>query len=311
MDKPIILIDRTIDHATADLLTTQAQVLITDTATVADDLLAQADILCIRTNTTITKAYLARAPHLQLIATATTGTNHIDLDAVKSRGITLITAKGANADSVADYVFRMLFAITDDTQYTNQALKAQPKQFKALKKANNRRELASHTIGIIGLGNIGTRVQARATAFGMHVHAYDPYVSAATATLDEVLRCDIVTIHAELTKETKGMINKAALEQLQDDAIIINAARGELIDEAALATHLYHHPRMHAIIDVFCNEPAPSPLYTLENCTVTPHIAGNAAEAKRRAAQMIAEKIVTHLIKVTPNHTPAAIEAHA
>jgi D-3-phosphoglycerate dehydrogenase len=214
------------------------------------------------------------------------------MDYICNKGIELIDAKGANADSVADYVFRILFQVTDDAYYTNKLLKEKPELFSKLKKENIRRELGSLSMGIIGLGNIGKRVARRAVAFGMTVKAYDPYVSDARNNLEEVLKCDIVTIHAELTDETRGMINTEELSFLKEDVILINAARSEIINEDALIQLLNKNQHMHFIVDVFCNEPKPSAFYAIINCTVTPHIAGNAQEAKIRAARVIAEKII-------------------
>lgn len=295
MGTPLILIDKTLHEEAAEILRDHGAVLVTDTNQPPRHLLDQATVLAIRTNTTINKELLDKLPHLEIIATATTGTNHIDTQACEQRGVQVINAKGANADSVADYVFRMLLHATDDAHYTNNELKKRPHDFCTIKKENERKEMASMQLGIIGLGNIGTRVAARAAAFGMKVKAYDPYVAAAKDTLTDVLGCDVVTIHAELTEETAGMIGQRELAMLKHDAILINAARGEIMDEEALARHLQERPQTRAIVDVFAQEPTPSPLYTLPNCLVTPHIAGNAQEAKKRAARMIAERIIARL----------------
>jgi D-3-phosphoglycerate dehydrogenase len=310
MATQLILIDKTLHEEAADILRDHGAVLVLDTNQLPGHLLDHVTALAIRTNTTIDKALLDRLPHLEIVATATTGTNHIDTQACEQRGVQVIDAKGANADSVADYVFRMLLHATDDAHYTNTELKERPHEFCTIKKHNERKELASMEIGIIGLGNIGTRVAARAAAFGMKVKAYDPYVAEARDTLQDVLGCDVVTIHAELTQETAGMIGQRELALLKKDAVLINSARGEIVDEEALARHLQERPRTRAIIDVFAQEPAPSTLYTLSNCLVTPHIAGNAQEAKRRAARMIAERIIAQLHRP---QTPLVVlqEAHA
>jgi D-3-phosphoglycerate dehydrogenase len=288
--KPQVFIDKTIDLLAATLLSEHCDVKIIDTTRISKEEIINADILCIRTNTIINEEYLQDAKNLKIIATATTGINHINTDI---KDITLIDAKGANADSVADYVFRMLFQITDDAHYTNKLLKDNPEMFLKLKKENKRKELASLSLGIIGLGNIGKRVAKRAIAFGMNVLAYDPYVDDAKNTLEEVLKCDIVTIHAELTNETYGMITTDKLKLLKENAILINAARAEIINEEALIQVLKENTNMHFIVDVFTNEPKPSIFYNMPNCTITPHIAGNAKEAKIRAAKMIAQKIIS------------------
>jgi phosphoglycerate dehydrogenase-like enzyme len=292
--KPRVLVDKTIDLQTSIILSTHAEVEVTDTTKLSEEL-QEAEILCIRTNTQINEEYLEHAKKLKIIATATTGTNHIDKQAVNKRGIKIIDAAGANADSVADYVFRMLFHAIDDVHYANEELKNNPEKFTQIKKSNNRCELASLSIGIIGFGAIGTRVARRAEAFSMKYYAYDPYVEDAKNTLKEVLECDIVTVHAELTDETKNMLNEEKLALLKKDAILINAARSEIIDEDELIKILKKNKDMKLIADVFQSEPEPSKLYELPNTTITPHIAGNAKEAKIRAANMIANKIINAL----------------
>jgi D-3-phosphoglycerate dehydrogenase / 2-oxoglutarate reductase len=255
MERIKILVDKTLDEDTALILSEYADVEIMDTSNLKSEKLFDVNVLCIRTNTIINKEYLENTPKLKIIATATTGTNHIDIRQTGKRGIAILDAKGANADSVADYVFRILFEVTDDAYYTNKILRENPNLFLKLKKENKRRELGSLSIGIIGLGNVGSRVARRAKAFGMDVKAYDPYVSGAENTLEEVLGCDIVSVHAELTDETRGMMTYDVLSMLREDVIFINAARAEIIEEEALNALLSERKNMHAIIDVFRDEP--------------------------------------------------------
>ncbi len=289
-----IVIDRTVHEIAAKTLALLGEVNIVDTTEMTDDLIRTVDILIIRTATKVDKLFLKKAKNLKIIATATTGMDHIDVETARVKGIKVLTAKGENADAVADYVMRMLLIVTDDVFYTNKLLKA-TQDFKNIKKANVRRELRYKTLGIIGYGNVGTRVARRAKAFGMQVKTYDPYVAEARHTLQDVLMCDVVTLHPELTDETKFMIEDAQLRMMKPHAILINAARGEVVREQALLKALKNKWIRLAILDVFENEPGYTELYQLENAIVTPHIAGNTVEAKINAAKRIAEVIIEHM----------------
>jgi len=249
-----------------------------------------ANVVVIRTKTIVTRDFIEKLRNLEIIATATTGTDHIDIESAKNRNVKLIDAKGANADAVADYVMRMLLHTTDDVAYTSHLLK-KTKDFQQIKSNNKRTELKGKTIGIIGLGRVGSRVKKRAEAFGMIAKAYDPYKEEAKDTLEEALECDFVTLHPELTDETRGMIGEKELDIMKPHAILINAARGEIINEQALISALKNKKIRMAILDVFQNEPQPSPLYELTNVICTPHIAGNSEEAKLSSVKILFAKI--------------------
>ncbi len=256
-----------------------------------------ADVVVIRTKTKANKEFIGNIPSLNIIATATTGIDHIDMEFAESHGIKVLDAKGDNADAVSEYAIRTILNATDDVSYTSELLK-KTKDFAGIKAANKRFELRSKTLGIIGLGNIGSRVKRIAEAFGMIVKSYDPYKEDARHTLKESLECDFVTVHAELTKETRGMIGKEEISMIKKNTIFINAARAEIVDENALADALREGRIKKAIIDVFRNEPKPSALYELPNVICTPHIAGNSEEAKLRTAKTVFIKVAQEYMKL-------------
>lgn len=286
-----IVVDKTVHECAQKTLALVGNVTVMDTTTMQDALLPSIDILVIRTNRKVDRAFLDKAKCLKIIATATTGTDHIDREYAQTKNIRVIDAKGENADAVADYVFRMLFHVLDDVFYTTHLLKTTG-AFKEIKQENKRHELRYKTLGIVGYGNVGTRVAQRARAFGMKVKAYDPYVAEAKHSFAEVLGCDIITLHPELTPETRGMIGEKEFNCMKRDAIFINAARGEIVQEKALIKALKEKQIQLAILDVFANEPYYTPLYELDNAIVTPHLAGNSVEARLNAAKKITAKII-------------------
>ncbi|MCF7861882.1 phosphoserine phosphatase SerB [Candidatus Woesearchaeota archaeon] len=292
--KYTIVMDKTVHKASHSTLEQIGDLKIVDTRTMDDDLIRQTDILIVRTNKQVDREFIEKASNLKIVATATTGLNHIDQVCAKERHIEVINAPGENAESVADYIFRMLLNVTDDVCYTVDELK-RTKNFIDIKKANRRYELSSKSIGIIGYGNVGTRVARRARAFGMCVKIYDPYVDMAESTLEEVLGCDIVTLHPELTEETRHMIDEEQLELMKESAILINASRGEVVTEKALIKALKEKQIALAILDVYENEPNHTELFELENAVITPHIAGNTVEARVNASMTVANKIMGHV----------------
>jgi len=255
-----------------------------------------ANVIVIRTRTRVNEESLLGMPNLEIIATATTGIDHIDAELAELRNVKIVNAKGDNADAVAEYVFRTLLHATDDVVYTSELLK-KTKDFANIKAANRRFELKGKTLGIIGLGNIGSRVKKIAEAFGMIVKAYDPYKEEARNTLIQALQCDFITLHPELTEETKGMIGKEEIPLIKEGAIVINAARAELIDGNTFINALKEGKIKKAIIDVFNNEPKASELYDLDNVICTPHIAGNSEEAKIKAAKTVFRKVLEEFAK--------------
>jgi D-3-phosphoglycerate dehydrogenase / 2-oxoglutarate reductase len=287
-----IVIDNSVHKEAARMFSLIGKVKVEETRIAQN--ISYAEIIVVRTKTKVDKNYIDNMPNLKIIATATTGTDHIDIPYAESKGIKVVFAAGENAEAVADYVMRGIMHATDDVFYTSRHLK-EGKDFLKTKTENQRKELRSMSLGIIGFGNIGRKVSKRAQGFGMKVLAYDPYNSQARDTLDDVLGCDAITIHSVLTPETRGMIGREEIALMKEGAILINASRGELIDEDALYEALKEGKIKAAVLDVFSGEPEPSKLFELENVICTPHIAGNSEEGKLNGAKKVFAETAKHL----------------
>src|SRR3954447_19300229 len=198
------------------------------------DDLATAEVLITRTINKVDAAMLERAPQLRVIAQGTTGIDNIDADAAAARDIEVINLPGVNANAVAELVIGHIIALTRTVpQYVRELTHGQWRR----SDCATRHELRHYRLGIVGLGNVGTRVARLARAFGMPVRACDPYVADADTSLDELLATsDIITLHVPLTDETREMIGAREVAQMPKGSILINAARGEVLDlDAALA----------------------------------------------------------------------------
>src|SRR3954451_16584935 len=253
------------------------------------DNLAAAEVLITRTINKVNGALLDRAPDLRVIAQGTSGIDNIDLEAARARGIDVISLLGVNANAVAELVIGHIIALT----------RTVPRYVRELTRGTwergdcaTRHELRHYRLGIIGLGNVGTRVARLARAFGMPVRAFDPYVAEADTSLDELLATsDIITLHVPLTDETREMIGAREVAQMPKGSILINAARGEVLDlDAALAALNDNHLGGLAI-DVFENEPVVRTFPDDPRLIVTPHIAGCTFEAKNDAAELLYDKL--------------------
>jgi phosphoglycerate dehydrogenase-like enzyme len=248
------------------------------------DDVAQAEVLITRTINKVDAALLDRAPDLRVIAQGTSGIDNIDVDAATARGIDVINLPGVNANAVAELVIGHIIALTRTVpQYVREMTTGQWQRGDCA----TRHELRHHSLGILGLGNVGSRVARMARTFGMQVRACDPYVAGADASLEEVLRSDIITLHVPLTNETRNMIGANEIASMPRGAILINAARGEVLDLDAALSALANDHLGGLAIDVFDPEP-PSRLFPDDpRLIVTPHIAGCTFEAKNDAAELL------------------------
>jgi D-3-phosphoglycerate dehydrogenase len=248
--------------------------------------LADADALIVRSATKVTKGLMERAPRLRVIARAGSGVDNVDLDTASGRGIVVMNAPGANSISVAELAMAFLLALARPIPAADAAMKSQ----KWDKKKFAGTELRGKTLGIVGLGRIGQEVAQRARSFGMTLVAHDPFISsemagqvgARLASLDEVCAdADYLTLHLPVTAGTRHLFNAERLAKCKRGVRIVNTARGELIDEAALAEALRTGHVAAAALDVFQQEP-PSDwtLATLPNVIATPHIAASTGEAQ-------------------------------
>ena len=250
--------------------------------------LADAEVLITRTVNRVTREMLDGAPKLELLAQGTSGIDNIDVDALAERGIPLVHLPGVNANAVAELVIGQIISLTRTMpQYSREMSRGVWNR----SDCATRHELRHYLLGIVGLGNVGSRVAWLANALGMNTIAYDPYVAAARcSSLNELLAsADIVTLHVPLTSETRRMIDPRSMK---GGAILINASRGEVLDlDAALAALASNHLSGLAI-DVFEEEPMQREWPDDPRLILTPHIAGCTAEAKNAAATMLYEKIV-------------------
>ena len=230
------------------------------------------------------------------------GFDNIDLEAATKRGIPVVYSPHANADTVADFTLGLIIALLRkivDAHLATKSGKFRLKRFLGV-------ELCNKVIGIIGFGQIGSRVAQRALSFGMKVITYDPYVkeevlakfNARKVSLEELLRTsDIVTIHVPLTEKTRNLIGEKELKLMKSGAVLINTARGGIVNENALYKALREGWIAGAAIDVYEKEPPSkdNPLFKLDNIIVTPHIAFFTKEAVRRMDMMIAQDVVSVL----------------
>jgi phosphoglycerate dehydrogenase-like enzyme len=256
------------------------------------DDIASAEVLITRTINKVNAALLDRAPELRFIAQGTSGIDNIDVDYATSRGIEVISLPGVNANAVAELVIGHIIALTRTVpQYVRELTHG------TWNRGNcaTRHEMRHYRLGIVGLGNVGTRVARLARAFGMLVRAYDPYVPEAdAASLAELLRSsEVITLHVPLTPETRNMIAANEIASMPRGAILINAARGEVVDiDAALAALAGNHLGGLAI-DVFDPEPPARKFPDDPRLIVTPHIAGCTFEAKNDAAELLYERLMS------------------
>jgi D-3-phosphoglycerate dehydrogenase len=259
--------------------------------------LADADALIVRSATRVTRELLEGAPKLRVVGRAGVGVDNIDLDAATRRGVLVMNTPGGNAVSVAEHAFALMAALARKIPQLNAAIHAGRWE----KSAGVGTELRGKTLGLIGFGRVGTEVAARARALEMRVLAFDPYVSEAVARdaqvelvqMDRLLgESDYISLHTALSAATAKLINARTLGMCKTGAALINTARGELVDEAALAEALRSGKLSGAALDVFAEEPPTnSPLIGMQNVIATPHVAGSTREAQEEVGTLIAEQV--------------------
>lgn len=265
--------------------------------------LAGAHALIVRSETRVTAELLHRAPLLRVIARAGIGVDTIDVTAATRRGIAVMNAPGANTVSAAEHAMGLLLSLVRHIPWAAESMRRGEWD----RKKYEGTELRGKTIGVVGLGRIGGHVAGLAKAFGMTVIAHDPYLPPERAAelqvkllpLDQLLKqADVVTLHVALTDQTRHLINAERLATMKSTAVLINTARGELVDEQALAEAITAKRIAGAAIDVFATEPLPaeSPLRKLDRVILTPHLAASTAEAQDRVSQEICGAVRDALI---------------
>src|SRR6266513_1299047 len=263
--------------------------------------IADADALIVRSATKVTAELLDRAKKLRAVGRAGVGVDNIDLDEATKRGVLVMSTPGGNAISVAEHTFALLLALARQVPRLDKAIH----EGRWEKSSAAGTEVRGKTLGLIGLGRIGSEVAVRAEAFDMRVLAYDPYISEAAAheisvelvPLEKLLaESDFVSLHTALSPATQNLINASTIQKMKKGARVINTARGELIDEAALADALRSGKFAGAAVDVFMEEPPTnSPLVGLPNVIATPHVAGSTAEAQEEVGTQVAVQIKDYL----------------
>jgi D-3-phosphoglycerate dehydrogenase len=263
--------------------------------------IADTDALIVRSATRVTEDLLTRALKLRIVGRAGVGVDNIELDAATRRGVLVVNTPGSSAASVAEHAVALMFSLARSIPQLNAALHAGRWE----KSGTAGAELRGKTLGLVGLGRIGGEVARRARALEMRVLAYDPYLTPERAAewgvellpLPEMLaQADYVSLHTALSPATERMINGPLIAQMKRGARLINTARGELVDEAALAEALRSGHLAGAALDVFAVEPPKdSPLLAMANVICTPHIAGSTAEAQEEVGVQIAQQVRDYL----------------
>jgi phosphoglycerate dehydrogenase-like enzyme len=261
--------------------------------------IGDAEIVVTRSYNRVSRRVLDAAPRLELIAQGTSGTDNIDIGAASARGIAVINLPGANANGVAELVLGLLIAMTRTVPaYTLEMTRGVWNRADAA----TRHELAHYSLGIIGLGEVGRRVARLAGAFSMRPCALDPFIpedefgrrgATRVTTLQEILACDIVTLHVPLTTETRGMIGARELAQMRPGSFLVNASRGEVLDQHAALDALSTNHLAGLALDVFDPEPPPASFPTDPRLILTPHIGGGTYEARSAIGAKLYEKIVS------------------
>jgi len=261
-----------------------------------DGALARADGLIVRSDTTVGRERIEQAARLRVIGRAGTGVDNIDVDAATERGIVVLTAAGATTISAAEHTVALLLALFHHIPQAAASMRDGAWDRKRFAGS----ELAGKRLGVVGLGRIGTRVAEIARALGMTVVAHDPLLSPERAAelganavpLDDLLReADVVSLHLPLTRGTYHLIDRERLAAMKPGAVLVNTARGRLVDQDALLEALESGRLAGAALDVFEAEPLPadSPLRRSERLLLTPHLAASTAEAQMRGAIEICE----------------------
>jgi D-3-phosphoglycerate dehydrogenase len=295
--KPVVLIAEELSPATLEALGPDFEVRNCNGADRGELLAALSkgvDAVLIRSATKMDAEAISAAKGLKVIARAGVGLDNVEIPAATTAGVMVVNAPTSNIVSAAELAIGLLLASARSISPAHAALR----NGKWARSKYTGAELFEKTLGIVGFGRIGQLVAARMQAFGMHVVAYDPYLQPARAAqlnvrlvdLDELLKVsDFITIHLPKTKETANLIGAEALNKVKPSVRIINAARGGVLDEAALYEALKAGKVAGAALDVFATEPCTdSPLFTLENVVATPHLGASTDEAQERAGIAVA-----------------------
>jgi D-3-phosphoglycerate dehydrogenase len=298
--RPRVLVREPIADAGIELLRERFDVDVDANAELAEKIGAY-DAIVIRSATKLTAELLERAERLKVIGRAGVGVDNVDVEAATRRGIVVANAPESTVTSAAEHTIGLLVALARNIPQAHAALK----QGRWERSAWAGIELDGKTLGVLGFGRIGQQVARRALGLGMRVVAHDPFVARerfrelgverAEGPDDVLSAADFLTLHLPLTPETEGFLGPEAIAKLRDGVRLVNAARGELVDEDALVEALRGGKIAAAAVDVFSTEPYEGPLLALDNVVTTPHLAASTAEAQDRAGVIVAEQVAAAL----------------
>jgi D-3-phosphoglycerate dehydrogenase / 2-oxoglutarate reductase len=296
----IIVADKISERGVALLRETGWDIVVSPGAVALPGEIANADGLVVRSATKVTREVLEKSTRLKVIGRAGVGVDNIDLEAATNRGVLVMNTPGGSSVSVAEHTLALMLALARSVPQSNASIHAG-----RWEKSSSGMELRGKTLGLIGFGRIGMEVARRARALEMDVLAHDPYVTLEAAReldvelvpLGELLRrSDVVSLHTSLSPSTEKMIDATAIAKMKRGARLVNCARGELIDEAALADALRSGQLAGAALDTFAVEPPKnSPLIGLPNVIATPHIGASTAEAQEEVGTAVAQQVRDYL----------------
>jgi D-3-phosphoglycerate dehydrogenase / 2-oxoglutarate reductase len=295
-----VLVRESIAPAGVDLLRARFDV-DEDADAPLEEIIGNYDAIVVRSATKLTAELIERATNLKVIGRAGVGVDNVDVEAATLRGIVVANAPESNVVSAAEHTVGLLVALARNIPQAHAALK----QGRWERKTYGGIELDGKTLGVLGFGRIGQQVSRKAAGLGMRVVAYDPFVSnerfrelgvERVETPDGVYAAaDFLTIHLPLTPETKHSVGADAFAKMRDGVRLINAARGELLDEEALVAALESGKVAGAALDVYSQEPYDGPLLQFDQVVATPHLAASTEEAQDRAGVIVAEQVAAAL----------------
>lgn len=300
--RPKVVVAETISEAGIKALEEHCDVVLAAGGSDVRNHLADAQGLIVRSGTTVDRAMIEAGPELKVIGRAGIGVDNIDIEAATEAGILVVNAPQANSISAAEHTMALLLGQARNLPRADASLRSgiwERKTFQGV-------ELHGKTLGVIGLGRIGSLVAQRALAFGMRLIAYDPYVGAERArrlgvelaedTDNLFAEADFITVHLPLTRETEGLINAESFAKMRPGVRIVNTSRGGIIDEVALAEAVRSGRVAGAALDVFAHEPlGESPLLDLPQVVLTPHLGASTIEAQDKAGTDVAEAVAAAL----------------
>ena len=260
------------------------------------------DALAVRSATKVNARLLEKAARLKVVGRAGVGVDNVDLEAATRRGVVVMNTPGGSSVTVAELALAMMGSIYRHVAAATASVKAGRWE----KKKFQGRELCGKTLGVVGIGHIGSILVGRCLGLGMKAVAYDPFITAEAAaklgvtlvTLDELWRrADVISLHVPLTEQTRNMVNATTLARMKKGAVLVNCARGGIVDERALAEALASGHLGGAALDVFEKEPPPAdhPLFKLDNVVLTPHLGASTEEAQAAVASAVARQLVRYL----------------